>query len=370
MKKQILISLGIVFAIILVLGLIKFIQISNAIAQNANFSPPPEAVTSIEAKEEVWRESLFSVGSVSPVQGVILSAEEPGKVVAIHFDSGTKVNQGDLLVELDTGVEEGNLKAARARESLANKNLTRMQSLKKTQAVSQNEVDLAVSRYDEALGEVLSLEGIIARKKIVAPFSGKVGIRLVNLGQHVESGTEIVPLYSLDKIYIDFTLPQQAVAKIKKDTEVNFTLDVYPGEIFKAKVSAINPQIDQQTRNIKVQAVADNPEEKLRPGMFVKVEVLLDDKNNYIAIPASSINFAPYGNSVYVIENMKGPNDAEYLGVRQQIVQVGSRRGEQIAVLNGVKPGHPAQLVEDVTRVLKRRNGTANRQMPCLNAPE
>ena len=355
MKKQVISGLVLVFSVILVLGFLKYLQISKAIAQNSNFSPPPEAVTSIIAKEESWQDTLFAVGSVSPVQGVILSAEEPGTVISVKAESGTKVNQGDLLVELDTSVEEGKLQAALARQELAQKNLVRMQSLKSSQAISKNDLDSTVANLEEAKGEVLSLQGLISRKKIKAPFAGTLGIRAVNVGQYLQAGTAIFPLYALDKVYIDFWLPQQSVSKIKNGTEINYTVDVYPDQTFTAKVAAINPQIDSETRNIKVQAMSDNTGEKLRPGMFVKVEAKMPDVRTLIAIPSSSVSFAPYGNSVFIIEKMKNPKGQEYSGVRQQIVEVGERRGEQVAILKGVKPGD-----EVVTSgVFKLRQGAA-----------
>jgi membrane fusion protein (multidrug efflux system) len=355
MKKQILIGIGAVFGIMVLLGLIKFIQVRSAMAQFANYAPPAQSVTSIIAKEEVWQESLTAVGSISPVQGVILSPEEPGNVTAIYVESGSKVNKDDLLLELDTSVEEGNLKAAKAREVLAEKNLERMQSLRGTLAISKNDMDTSQSKYDESRGEVLSLEGLINKKKIRAPFAGTLGIRSVNVGQHLEAGNPMFPLFSLDKMYVDFWLPQQAIAKIHMDAAVDFTVDVFPEDKFTAKISAVNPQIDSETRNIKVQAIADNSSGKLRPGMYVKVDVKLPETNNYVAIPSSSINFAPYGNSVFIIEKLKDPKGKEYLGVRQQIVEVGKRRGEQIAIIKGIKNGE-----EVVTSgVFKLRPGIA-----------
>ena len=355
MKKQILIALAVVFGLMVCLGFVKYLQISSAIAQYANMTPPPEAVTSLVAQEQEWQDALSAVGSITPVQGVILSAEEPGSVVAINFESGAKVNKGDLLIELDTSVEEGNLKAARAREVLAQKSLNRMQGLKNSEAISKNEMDISLSGVDEARGQVAALEGLIAKKKIKAPFSGILGIRDVNVGQYLEAGKEIVPLFALERMYIDFFLPQQAVAKIVPGSEIEFSLDVYPGEVFHAKISAINPQVDMVTRNLKIQAITDNAEGKLRAGMFVKVDAKLAGKRNEIAIPTSSINFAPYGNSVFIIEKMKDPKGQEYSGVRQQIVEVGERRGEQIAIIKGIKPGE-----EVVTSgVFKLRPGAA-----------
>ena len=355
MKKQIIISLLTVFGLILLLAGIKSVQIAKAISQNSNFSPPPEAVTSIIAEEQIWQTTFTAVGTVNPVQGVIISAEEPGEVVKIHVNSGAKVNQGDLLIELDTSVEEGNLKAAQARVDLALRNFDRMQKLKASSAVSRGDVDSATAALDQASGEVAALKGLIAKKKIAAPFSGTLGIRTVNIGQYLQAGAEIVPLYDLASVYIDFALPQQSISKVNTGFKINFVSDSYPGEIFEAEITAINPQIDTATRTIKMQAEAKNESNKLRPGMFVKVEVPIEDKNSFITIPASSVSFAPYGNFVFVIEKMQDIKNQEYLGVRQQNVEVGAKRGEQIAIVKGLSKGE-----EVVTSgVFKLRTGAA-----------
>lgn len=338
-KRQVLISLAAVGVLIMILGLIKYVQIARAISQSASMAPPPEAVTSIIANKQVWRDTITAIGSIEPVQGIILSAEEPGTVKAIHFESGSKVNQGDLLVELDTGVEEGNLKAAEARRILAERNLARMQSLKNTSAISKGELDSALAAMAAAEGEVAALKSVISKKRITAPFSGTAGIRSVNVGQYIESGAQIVPLYSLDSVYIDFWLPQQSLAKVNTGSKINFKVDTYPDQSFEAVITAINPQVDEETRNVRLQASSPNPDEKLHPGMFAEVEVILPGEQEFITIPISSVSFAPYGNSVFIVEKMKNPEGAEYLGVRQQTVEIGPRRGEQVAVLSGINPG-------------------------------
>ncbi|MBN8548447.1 MAG: efflux RND transporter periplasmic adaptor subunit [Deltaproteobacteria bacterium] len=354
-KKQILVTLAIVGAVILVLGFIKYIQISRAIAASQAFGPPPEAITSIVVEEAVWPRTLSSIGSISPEQGVTLSAEEPGKVSRVAFESGAEVKAGDVLVELDTSVEQANLAAALAKAEGTRRDLARAQRLRSTNAVSQETLDNAVSLAQQNEAEVESLRAVIARKKITAPFSGRTGIRQVNVGQYISAGTPVVPLHSLDPMYADFTLPQQEVPHIAVGQSVNVKIDAFGERIFPGKISAINPQIDSSTRNVSVRATIPNPDQALRPGMFAEIKVVLPISDTVIAVPATSIHYAPYGDAVYVIEQMKDPKGQEYSGVRQQIVKLGHRQGDQIAVLEGLKPGEQIAT----SGVFKLRPGAA-----------
>jgi membrane fusion protein (multidrug efflux system) len=338
-KKQIKKTLMIVGAVILVLAFIKYRQVSKAIAEHANFAPPPETVTSVTTTESTWPRTLYAVGGLSPEQGVTISAEEPGKVVRVGFESGSAVKVGDPLVELDTTVEEAKLKAAEAKAEWAQRSLGRAQRLRSTSAVSQEQVDDALSQSRQAEAEAQSLRALIAKKKITAPFAGRTGIRQVNVGQYLAAGTPIVPLHSLDPMHVDFTLPQQDVAELAVGQEARIKIDAFPDREFIGKLSAINPQVDPVTRNVAVQATVANPNEELRPGMFATITVVLPITDKVIAIPATSIQYAPYGDTVYVIDSMKDPAGKEFRGVRQQVVRVGRRQGEQIAILEGIKPG-------------------------------
>ena len=319
------------------LGLVKYLQIAAAMAQA--FTPPPEAVTSIVAATEQWQRSFEAVGSLAPVQGVVLRAEEPGKVVRIAFESGQQVKQGDILVELDTSVEEADLAGALAAKDRALKNLARMRNLKPSQVISQDAMDQSESDARQSDARVKSLEAVIAKKKIAAPFSGRTGIRMVNIGEYVEPGKDIVPLHAMESMYVNFSLPQQSVGSVATGQTVNFTVDAYPGETFSATLTAVNPQISDKTRMVDLQAAVPNPGEKLRAGMFAAISLLMPEKDSVVAIPATSINYAPYGDSVYVIEPMKDPKGNEYKGVRQQIVKLGAKRGDKIAVLAGLEAG-------------------------------
>lgn len=354
-KKQILITLAIVGAVVVVLGLIKYVQISRAIAASQAFGPPPEAITTVIASQSIWPRTYSAVGSIAPENGVTLSAEEPGKVARIAFESGAEVKMGDILVELDTSVEEANLNAAMAKLEGAQRDLARAQRLRSTNAVSQETLDNALSTARQNEAEAQSLRAIISRKKISAPFAGRTGIRLVNVGQYIAAGTPVVPLHSLDPMYIDFSLPQQDVPALAVTQSVEVRVDAYGDRVFPGAISAINPQIDSSTRNVSVRATIPNTDQALRPGMFADVRVILPQTDAIISLPATSISYAPYGDTIYIVEQMKGPNGKEYSGVRQQVVKLGRRQGDQIAVLEGLKLGEQVAT----SGIFKLRPGAA-----------
>lgn len=354
-RKHILIAALGVGLLILLLAIVKYAQISMAVAAHASFSPPPEAVTSIITEEHSWQRTLSAVGTLAASQGGSLSVQSPGEVKRILFESGDAIVRDQLLVELDTAVEEAQLKAAIALRDRTALDLERARELRKSNVNSKSEMDSAQAAASEAAAVVRSLEATIARKKVVAPFSGRAGIRSVNIGQYVNPGDPIVPLYMLDPLYVDFALPQQAIDHLETGIPVQLKIDAFPGESFEGKLTAINPQVDIATRNVQLQATISNPGERLRPGMFAEVSVLLTEVDRVIAIPASSINYAPYGDTVYVIEKMRDPQGREYSGVRQQVVALGRSRGNQIAVLEGLSAGQ-----EVVTSgVFKLRPGLA-----------
>lgn len=328
--KQIIVGVSAMLAVIVCLGLVKFLQIRAAIAEHSSFSPPPEAVTSITVEEQRWESTLEAVGSLTASKGAILAAEEPGKVGAVLFESGDVVEAGAVLVELDVSVEEANMKAAEALRDEAEKALKRMEALKAANAISQREYDAALARYREAESGLDSMSGMMARKRIVAPFAGRLGIRKVNVGQFVTPGTEIVPLYVLDPLFANFSLPQSAVPSLAEGQPTRIITDAFPGEMFEGTVTAIDPQLDSSTRMIEIQATVPNPGERLRPGMFAAVTLVLPDVRSVLAIPASSVSYAPYGDTVYVVESMSAPDGKEYRGVRQQIVSLGRKRGDWV----------------------------------------
>lgn len=334
--KQIFLGTAFVLPVILIIGAIKYFQVTAAIAEHANFSPPPEAITTAKVAAQDWQRTYSAVGSVVPIDGAMLAADEIGRVSKINFDSGQDVQAGQVLVELDTTVEQANLKEAQARYDRAKKKADRYEQLKNTKAVSPDVIDDTWMELRQATSAVDSLTSIIRRKNIIAPFSGRVGIRQVNVGQVVLPGTAIVALHALDKLYVNFSLPQQALPEISAGAAVNIKVDAYSGTEFHGKINAIDPHISESTRNVTLQAVVENLDKRLRPGMFASVELLLPEIRHVLAIPATSINYAPYGDSVYVVSKMNDPKGQEYLGVQQKMIQLGEHRGDFVEVRSGL----------------------------------
>jgi membrane fusion protein (multidrug efflux system) len=336
------------------IGLVKYKQIQAAIQQGASYTPPPEAVTTIIAKAEEWPATLHAIGSVVAVDGVTVSADLPGVVSKIAFDSGRQVKEGELLVELDTKQERAQLSAAEAQRDLTILNFERMKGLREKGVVAQAEYDRAEAEAKQAAAQVREIGATIERKTIRAPFSGILGIRQVNLGQYLQGGDPVVPLQSLHPIYVNFSVPQQVAGDLRVGAEVQVTADG-SDRIETGRITAANSIIDEATRNLEIQATFDNPDETLRPGMFVEAQVVTGAGSSLIALPGSSVSYAPYGDSVFIVEDVKGPNGQTYRGVRQQFVTLGPSRGDQVAVLNGVKAGE-----EIVTSgVFKLRAGAA-----------
>lgn len=365
MAKRMILMVTVTAALIAVLGFVKFRQIQTAIAEGASFQPPPEAVTTIVAESEDWPSTLQAIGTMAAVQGVTVSTDLPGTVDRIGFSSGQSVQEGALLVRLDARQERSQLAAIEAQRTLAGLQYGRMKDLLDQRVISQAEFDRAVTdqRHSDAqLGEV---QTTIERKVIRAPFSGVLGIRQVNLGQYLAPGDPIVLLQALNPIYVDFGVPQQEAGEIRIGRRVRVTTDDFAGREFIGRVTAIDAVVDEATRNVRVQATLENRGHELRPGMFVQTEVVLGASQSVIALPASAISYAPYGDSVFIVANMKGPGGEAYRGVRQQFVKLGPARGDQIAVLDGVNAGD-----EVVTSgVFKLRNGAAvqvnNKVMPA-----
>jgi membrane fusion protein (multidrug efflux system) len=367
MMKRMLLMLAVMTVIIAGLGFVKFQQIQTAIAQGASFQPPPEAVTTIVAQQVEWPETLNAIGSVAAVQGVSVSADLSGTVDRVAFESGRAVRQGDVLVELDTRQERAQLAAAEAQRDLARTNFDRMQGLLKDNVISRAEFDSATADNKQTEARAGEIRAAIQRKRITAPFSGILGIRQVNVGQYLSSGDPIVQLQSLNPIYVNFDVPQQATSQMRTGRDVRITTDDLVGVEFAGRITAIDSVVNSETRNIQVQATLANPEGRLRPGMFVQAEVVLGNGRSVIAVPATAISYAPYGDSVYVVSNLKGPNGESYRGVRQQFVKVEGTRGDQVGVVSGVKAGD-----EVVTSgVFKLRNAAAvlvnNKVQPANN---
>lgn len=337
--KQVIAGVAAAMLVIAGLAIAKYLQIQQAIAAHANMKPPPETVTSYVAKAEEWPYEIEAVGTLAPVNGALLAAEDLGRVVKIRFDPGSEVQAGAILAELDTSVERAELQAAEAKLSMNTTERERQKTLRGRGANSQSDLDNAEASYKTAAAEVARLRAVISRKTIVAPFDGRTGVRLVNEGEVIQPGTPVVSLQALDKLFLNFSLPQRVVTSLRKGSPVRFSADAIPGEVLKAVVDSVDPQVDERTRNVKIQALVENKGERLRPGMFVSLTVSLPGSEQVVSIPSSAVAFAPYGDTVFVIEDMKDPQGATYRGVRQQNVKLGRRRGDLIAVLSGLKPG-------------------------------
>jgi len=369
MAKRMIVMLTATALFVAGLGFVKFRQIQSAIAQGAAFQPPPDAVTTIVAHQEEWSASVSAIGTVAAVQGVTVSADLPGTVERIAFESGTAVREGEVLALLDTRQEQAQLTAAEAQRDLARLNFERMQGLLNERVISQSEFDRATAEQRQGDARVGEIRAAIARKTIRAPFSGVLGIRRVNLGQYLSGGDALVTLQSLNPIYVNFGVPQQSSSQMRVGRTVRITADSLPGLEFTGRVTAIDSIVDEATRNIQVQATLANPGGKLRPGMFVQAEAGVGSSSTIVALPASAISYAPFGDSVFVVTDLKNPAGQTYRGVRQQFVKLGPARGDQIAVTSGVKPGD-----EVVTSGLfKLRNGAAvvvNNKVKPTNSPK
>jgi membrane fusion protein (multidrug efflux system) len=354
MKSKIAIAILIVLAICGALAGVKTLQIRKLIEGGKAYVQPPESVSSAVVHEEKWPTTLTAIGSVTAVQGVTVNPELPGIVSEIAFSSGAVVAKGDLLVRLDTSLEEAQLRALEAQEELARINVERERTLRSQKMVSQSELDTAEATLKQNKANADAVRTTIEKKTIRAPFAGRLGLRMVNLGQYLDTGKPIVSLQSLDPVYAEFTLPQQELAKLKTGMRVGVTTDTYPGRLFEGKLTAIAPQLDPSMRSVGLQATLDNPEQLLRPGMFARAEVFLPEEQKVLVIPATAVLSAPYGDSVYVIEPRAATNGAPAgLVVRQQFVHTGRLHGDFQTVESGLKPGE--RIVK--AGIFKLRNG-------------
>lgn len=353
MKKKVFLAFVGLLVLVGVLGGIKFLQISRMTA-NGKFAPPPATVTTATVESASWESRLTAVGSIEAVQGVTVTAELNGKVVGIAFDPGANVQSGDLLVQQDISSETAQLRSDEATLALKKANHDRAKELRAENVVTQAAYDQARAEFEQARAAIDNIRSVIARKTIRAPFSGRLGLRLINLGQNLDGGEPIVSLQSLDPIFVNFSLPQNQIAQIQLGLAVRITTDTLPGEVIEGRITAMNPQVDKDSRNLRIQATADNRQEQLRPGMFVNVDVLLPEQDNVLAIPNTAVLYAPYSDSVFIVEKNSAAKDGqEGLVLRQQFVRLGAQRGDYVAVLSGLKKEEA--IVS--TGVFKYRNG-------------
>jgi membrane fusion protein (multidrug efflux system) len=350
-----LIMLGAIVLFVAVVGLFKFFQIRAAIAAGSSWQPPPEAVTTVIAQSVEWSATQNAIGTVEAVNGVVVSADLPGIVDGIDFDSGRRVREGQVLVRLDTSQERAQLAAAEAQNKLAVLNLKRADQLLESGVIAQAEHDQMAAAAGSAEARVGEIRATIERKRIRAPFAGVLGIRQVHRGQYLNGGAPVVPLQSMDPIYVNFSLPQQEVSALRLGIPVRVSTDSAATSHLTGTITAINSVVDEATRNVQIQATLRNPSGRLRPGMFVDVQVALGKGHAVVALPASAIQHAPYGSSVFVVTEMKNPKGGKYRGAQQLFVKLGEGRGDQIGVVSGLQPG--AEVV--TSGVFKLRNGAA-----------
>lgn len=355
MPIRIIIALVGVLLVVGALGTVKGLQIKQMTAHGKSFVPPAQTVTAAEARPMTWERTYTTVGSLEAVQGVMVTAELSGKVAEIAFTSGAGVAAGDLLLQQDVSEETARLRAARSKAFLARKNLERSQALHREKVISISDLDERQAAYDQAAADVDNLLAVIGKKTIRAPFAGRLGINRVDMGEVLDSGQPIVSLQSLDPIFVNFQLPQQALSDLSPGLMVRAGIDTQGGLSIEGRITAINPEVDSATRNIRMQAVLDNHDEKIRPGMYVNVTVVLPDARPVLAIPATAVVYAPYSDSVFLIETKDGDSAEKQQVLRQQFVQLGEERGDFVAVQNGLEAGE--QVVS--TGVFKLRNGMA-----------
>jgi len=345
-----------IVAVFLVIAGIKASQIMAMIKGGKAMmaAMPPTVVTSAKVEKGNWVPILHAVGSIAPVQGATISAELAGTVAAVGFESGTPVKKGEMLIKLDAAAEEAQLRSNQAEAELAKADFERARDLANRKVISQAELDAASAKLTQKLAAVENEKSLIAKKQIIAPFDGIAGIRAVNVGQMVPVGAQLVNLQQLDQVYANFSLPQQDLARVQVGLPVKVTTDAIQDREFEGKLTAVNSSIDPATRSVSVQATLDNSDHALRAGMFARVQVILPDQKPTLFIPATAVSYAPYGNSVYLIEKKQNEQTKkDELVLRQQFIRTGEARGDFVAVTDGLKEGD--EVVS--TGVFKLRNG-------------
>jgi membrane fusion protein (multidrug efflux system) len=342
-----------VLALLLLLGgltAVKAAQIGTLVSNGKKAKeqgPPPEVVATAEATDQVWERTIEEVGSVVSAKGVTLSNETTGIVTRIHFDSGQSAKAGAMLVELDTNVERAQLASALARRQLAEETMARTLQLIKTGAVPKSQVDADRAQLETTTKDVAALESQISRKSVRAPFDGKLGIREVNLGQYLNTGTPITVIESARSLFVDFTTPQERLPELAVGMPVRFALAGSNGHPRSGAIDAIEPAVDATTRTVKIRANVENEDRAVRPGMFVNVSVVLPERDRVVVVPATAVVHASFGDSLFVVEDkpesepgMRTTRDGKPVKIaRQRFVQTGPARGDFVAVLRGLNAG-------------------------------
>ncbi|MFM8231147.1 MAG: efflux RND transporter periplasmic adaptor subunit [Chthoniobacterales bacterium] len=352
--KPYLYAAGILIVAVGAVAGLKALQIGTLISSAKEKGIPVETVSTTEVIKEKWERSVESVGSLRAVQGADLSTESSGVITKIYFENGQEVKQGAMLLELDHETESANLRSAEAEADLARTVYERTKRLRANNTVPQSDLDAAESQLRKSAALVEQLKSTISKKQLVAPFSGRLGIREVNLGQFVDNGDTIVSLQSLDPIYVDFLLPQQLIAGLAVGKPLKLFTDVYPGREFDGSLTAINSEIDPVTRNIRLQGTLQNADGALRPGMFARVILTLGEAEEVVRIPATALLAAPYGDSVFVLEKETAEDGTAKTVAKQRFIRIGRARGDFVSVVKGLQPGETVVSAG----AFKLRNGT------------
>lgn len=344
--RRMLIMLGVVVLVVLALAAYKGFSIYQQIQQ---FSAPQPAISVAASTADAlpWQSRLPAIGTLKAFQGVDLTVEVVGTVSDVLFESGQKVSVGQPLLQMDSAVEQASLATAEAELGLARVEYERGRSLVSRSNISKSEFDRLSAELQKASASVAQLKALLAKKRILAPFSGTIGIRQVDVGDYLSSGTTIATLQDLSTLYVDFFLPEQSVPKLAIGERVRFSVAAYPGEVFEGEITAINPKVEDTTRNVQVRAMLDNPDDKLLPGMFANLEVLLPGTRDQVVVPETAITYTLYGNSVYVIDEKK---DAEgtvakdekgqaQLVVERRFIETGERRDGLVVIVKGLEVG-------------------------------
>jgi membrane fusion protein (multidrug efflux system) len=332
--------LGIIMALAVAAGIVatKVSQFRAMGAAAARQTMPPQQVNVAEVREEQWQPRVAAVGSVMAFQGTIVSTEIDGIVREIKFEPGSHVKAGDELVQLDIEIQQAQLRAAEAAADWARVSFKRAKELLPSKAISQADLDSADSSLRQADAQVDNLKAVIAKKTVRAPFAGKLGIRRISVGQVLDKGSQVVSLQSLDPVFVEFSLPQQRLGDLAEGLTVLVSSDAYPGQQFEGKITAVNPDIDPATRNVRVQATLANADGRLRPGMFVSVDMVLARSEKVLFIPATAVVHGPFGDSVFTVEEGKADaSGVKPLVAQQRLVRLGVRQGDFVVAVEGVK---------------------------------
>jgi membrane fusion protein, multidrug efflux system len=357
-----------IVGLLIVLGIIfgaKYFEIKSAISHFEAMVTPPQYVSATPVKSETWNETLQSVGSLIAVNGVEVSSQAPGMVTAINFKSGQMVKKGDLLVQLNTSVEKQELVNFQAQYDYNKSSYQRQRSLFSTNATAQSALDEALSDMKQAKANVEKEKQLIAQKSITAPFSGKLGIREVNIGQYVNAGTAMVSLQSQNPLHVNFALPEQDISKLALGQKIGVTVDSYPGKVFYGTLTAISAKVDVDTRSILLQATIPNTKHTLVPGSYAQVKIFMPKSQSVFVVPTTAVTYRLYGDSLFVVKNTgkKDKKGAPILEADLVYVTVGQSYGkDSVIITSGVKSGVNVVISGQVKLQNKTRIAISNKK--------